>query len=97
MLFKIFINGNFILKLGIKYHSCCQISVVYIHAKLYSSFVLLLNASPHCQFMNQTRQGMSMKMENMGNPAMRPGMQPGMSGQVINKYQPLLSGLIISK
>lgn len=35
------------------------------------------------QFMNQTRQGMGMKMENMGgNPGMRPGMQPGMGGQV---------------
>ncbi|KAJ4934720.1 hypothetical protein JOQ06_007504 [Pogonophryne albipinna] len=34
------------------------------------------------QFMNQTRQGMGMKMENPGgNPGMRPGMQPGMGGQ----------------
>ncbi|XP_028265291.1 nuclear receptor coactivator 3-like isoform X2 [Parambassis ranga] len=34
------------------------------------------------QFMNQTRQGMPMKMENPGgNPGMRPGMQPGMGGQ----------------
>ncbi|XP_038127460.1 nuclear receptor coactivator 3-like isoform X2 [Cyprinodon tularosa] len=34
------------------------------------------------QFMNQTRQGMAMKMENPGgNPGMRPGMQPGMGGQ----------------
>uniref|UniRef100_A0A3Q3NGZ6 Nuclear receptor coactivator 3 n=1 Tax=Mastacembelus armatus TaxID=205130 RepID=A0A3Q3NGZ6_9TELE len=34
------------------------------------------------QFMNQTRQGMGMKMENPGgNPGMRPGMQPGMAGQ----------------
>uniref|UniRef100_H3D4Y3 Nuclear receptor coactivator n=1 Tax=Tetraodon nigroviridis TaxID=99883 RepID=H3D4Y3_TETNG len=33
------------------------------------------------QYMNQTRQNMSMKMENMGNPAMRPGMQPGMGAQ----------------
>ncbi|XP_011600912.2 nuclear receptor coactivator 3 [Takifugu rubripes] len=33
------------------------------------------------QFMNQTRQGMAMKMENMGNPGMRPAMQPGMGGQ----------------
>lgn len=33
--------------------------------------------------MNQTRQGMAMKMENPGgNPVMRPGMQPGMGGQV---------------
>lgn len=33
--------------------------------------------------MNQTRQGMGMKMENPGgNPGMRPGMQPGMGGQV---------------
>lgn len=36
------------------------------------------------QFMNQTRQGMGMKMENPGgNPGMRPGMQPGMGGQVL--------------
>uniref|UniRef100_A0A669E618 Nuclear receptor coactivator 3 n=1 Tax=Oreochromis niloticus TaxID=8128 RepID=A0A669E618_ORENI len=34
------------------------------------------------QFMNQTRQGMALKMENPGgNPGMRPGMQPGMGGQ----------------
>lgn len=34
------------------------------------------------QFMNQTRQGMGIKMENPGgNPGMRPGMQPGMGGQ----------------
>ncbi|XP_044068486.1 nuclear receptor coactivator 3-like isoform X2 [Siniperca chuatsi] len=34
------------------------------------------------QFMNQTRQGMAMKMENPGgNPGMRPSMQPGMGGQ----------------
>ncbi|KAM4563173.1 nuclear receptor coactivator 3-like isoform 1-T4 [Odontesthes bonariensis] len=34
------------------------------------------------QFINQTRQGMAMKMENPGgNPGMRPGMQPGMGGQ----------------
>ncbi|XP_041801884.1 nuclear receptor coactivator 3-like [Chelmon rostratus] len=34
------------------------------------------------QFMNQTRQGMGMKMENPGgNPGMRPSMQPGMGGQ----------------
>ncbi|MEQ2220437.1 hypothetical protein ILYODFUR_005452 [Ilyodon furcidens] len=34
------------------------------------------------QFMNQTRQGMAMKMESPGgNPGMRPGMQPGMGGQ----------------
>ncbi|RVE70769.1 hypothetical protein OJAV_G00067880 [Oryzias javanicus] len=34
------------------------------------------------QFMNQTRQGMGMKMENPGgNPGMRPNMQPGMGGQ----------------
>lgn len=33
--------------------------------------------------MNQTRQGMGMKMDTMGgNPGMRPGMQPGMGGQV---------------
>lgn len=33
--------------------------------------------------MNQTRQGMGMKMENPGgNPGMRPSMQPGMGGQV---------------
>lgn len=33
--------------------------------------------------MNQTRQGMALKMENPGgNPGMRPGMQPGMGGQV---------------
>lgn len=38
------------------------------------------------QFMNQTRQGMGMKMENMGgNPGMRPSMQPGMGGQVPDK------------
>lgn len=36
--------------------------------------------------MNQTRQGMGMKMENPGsNPGMRPGMQPGMGGQVDDK------------
>ncbi|XP_041748379.1 nuclear receptor coactivator 3 isoform X4 [Coregonus clupeaformis] len=36
------------------------------------------------QFMNQTRQGMGIKMENAptGNPAIRPGMEPGMDGQV---------------
>lgn len=35
------------------------------------------------QFMNQTRQGMGMKMDSMGgNPGMRPGMQPAMGGQV---------------
>lgn len=35
------------------------------------------------KFMNQTRQGMALKMENPGgNPGMRPGMQPGMGGQV---------------
>lgn len=34
------------------------------------------------QFMNQTRQGMAMKMETPGgNPGMRPGMQPAMAGQ----------------
>ncbi|CDQ61530.1 unnamed protein product [Oncorhynchus mykiss] len=35
------------------------------------------------QFMNQTRQAMGIKMENAptGNPATRPGMEPGMSGQ----------------
>lgn len=34
------------------------------------------------QFMNQTRQGMGIKMENSGgNPGIRPGMQPGMGGQ----------------
>ncbi|XP_061591755.1 nuclear receptor coactivator 3-like [Cololabis saira] len=34
------------------------------------------------QFMNQTRQGMGMKMENPGgNPGMRTAMQPGMGGQ----------------
>ncbi|CAG6021678.1 unnamed protein product [Menidia menidia] len=34
------------------------------------------------QFINQTRQGMAMKMENPGgNPGMRPAMQPGMGGQ----------------
>lgn len=41
--------------------------------------------------MNQTRQNMSMKMENMGNPAMRPGMQPGMGAQVEHKHLPSLS------
>ncbi|KPP62938.1 nuclear receptor coactivator 3-like, partial [Scleropages formosus] len=36
------------------------------------------------QFMNQNRQVLGMKMENPagGNPALRPGMQPGMSGQL---------------
>uniref|UniRef100_A0A673ZHK7 Nuclear receptor coactivator 3 n=1 Tax=Salmo trutta TaxID=8032 RepID=A0A673ZHK7_SALTR len=35
------------------------------------------------QFMNQTRQGMGIKMENTptGNPALRPGMQPSMGSQ----------------
>ncbi|XP_066527194.1 nuclear receptor coactivator 3 isoform X2 [Hoplias malabaricus] len=35
------------------------------------------------QFMNQTRQGMPMKMENApgANPGIRPGMQPSMGGQ----------------
>lgn len=42
--------------------------------------------SLHLQFMNQTRQGMGMKMDNMGGtPGMRPGMQPGMGGQVADK------------
>lgn len=42
--------------------------------------------SLHLQFMNQTRQGMAMKMDNMGGtPGMRPGMQPGMGGQVADK------------
>lgn len=46
-------------------------------------FILLLMVFSHPQFMNQTRQGMGMKMENPGgNPGMRPGMQPGMGGQV---------------
>lgn len=53
-----------------------------------ASFVLVFRP-PH-QFMNQTRQGMSMKMENMGNPGMRPGMQPGMGGQVKYNYHPFL-------
>lgn len=43
--------------------------------------------------MNQTRQGMGMKMENMGNPGMRPGMQSAMGGQVKYKYLSLLSDL----
>lgn len=39
------------------------------------------------QFMNQTRQGMGLKMDSMGGnpgmrPGMQPGMQPGMGGQV---------------
>ncbi|MFT7802805.1 nuclear receptor coactivator 3-like isoform X1, partial [Arapaima gigas] len=35
------------------------------------------------QFMNQTRQGIGMKMDNppVGGPGLRPGMQPGMGGQ----------------
>lgn len=38
--------------------------------------------------MNQTRQGMGMKMENPGgNPGMRPGMQPSMGGQVDNRQR----------
>lgn len=54
------------------------------------SSVLVFDVSSLCQFMNQTRQGMAMKMENMGNPGMRPGMQPGMGAQVPYKSQPLL-------
>ncbi|XP_028667456.1 nuclear receptor coactivator 3 isoform X3 [Erpetoichthys calabaricus] len=35
------------------------------------------------QFMNQSRQSLAMKMENpaVGNPVLRPGMQPSMAGQ----------------
>lgn len=73
------INGNFILKLGIKSSCWLKKGLIYIYI---CSFVLVFNVSSHCQFMNQTRQGMAMKMENMGNPGMRPGMQPGMGGQV---------------
>lgn len=44
--------------------------------------VLLL--LPLSQFMNQTRQGLAMKMEGPtpGGPGLRAGMQPGMAGQV---------------
>lgn len=57
------------------------------------SFILTLNVSSPHQFMNQTRQGMSMKMESMGSPAMRPGMQPSMGGQVKYTHLPLVTEL----
>lgn len=46
--------------------------------------------------MNQTRQGIGMKMENMGgNPGMRPSMQPGMGGQVADKNPADASEILI--
>lgn len=75
-------NGHLTWKLGVKPYSC----IFYIHTQV--SFILMFHVFSLHQFLNQTRQGMSMKMENMGNPGMRPGMQPSMGGQVKYKYLP---------